>query len=413
MAFGGKPFDSIEPEDIVALLTNQVAESKTLDYKIELAGRSDGDKKEFLADVSSFANTAGGFIVHGVKESGGIPVEIAGLGDIDAEAEILRLESIIRDGLEPRLPRLATRVVVLPGGATVLLLHIPRSWLSPHMVTFKNSSRFYSRHSSGKYQLDVSEIRTAFADSESGAEHLRDFRLKRVNDVLARQIPLSLPETATILLHVLPISAVRSEARTADLLPTVPDLSPLRLLYGTAVALQWHNFDGVVAVSGAQHPASYLQIFRNGTVEAADTRILEEHDYRSQWVPVSSEPQPSQHRRRIPPLDFEKRVIRTVGSILRFQRALGVEPPVVFMLNLLRVCDYFIIVDEHFFESEVHPIDRDLLLVPDLMIESLELDAHGVAGVLRPAFDAIWNAAGHARSLNYDESGNWCRDFTV
>ncbi len=137
MAFEGKPFNSIGPEDILALQTDQVAEGKAIDYKQAVPGGTDDDKREFLADISSFANAAGGYIVFGVAEEGGVPVAMPGLGQLDADKAILRLESIIRDGIEPRIPGIATRPVSLPDGKPVLLLRIPRSWASPHMVIFK------------------------------------------------------------------------------------------------------------------------------------------------------------------------------------------------------------------------------------------------------------------------------------
>lgn len=52
-------------------------------------------------------------------------------------------------------------------------------------------------------------------------------------------------------------------------------------------------------------------------------------------------------------------------------------------------------------------IDRDLLLLPDVLIEDYKND---VPKALRPAFDALWNAAGWPRSMNYDEEGNWSRN---
>ncbi len=58
-----KSFDLIEKADIEALVANEVREGRTLDYKENLPGNSDGDKTEFLADVSSFANASGGYIL--------------------------------------------------------------------------------------------------------------------------------------------------------------------------------------------------------------------------------------------------------------------------------------------------------------------------------------------------------------
>ena len=45
-----------------------MAESRYLDYKERLPGDSDEDKRELLADVTAFANTAGGDLLYGVRE---------------------------------------------------------------------------------------------------------------------------------------------------------------------------------------------------------------------------------------------------------------------------------------------------------------------------------------------------------
>jgi len=57
-----------------------------------------------------------------------------------------------------------------------------------------------------------------------------------------------------------------------------------------------------------------------------------------------------------------------------------------------------------FLWDEAHPIDRDALLVPEVMVESFEFDS---AEILKPILDAVWNATGWPRSMNYDESGKW------
>ena len=53
-------------EDLERLIRDGVPEGKALEYKQALPTDTDGDKKEFLADVSSFANTAGGFLIYGM-----------------------------------------------------------------------------------------------------------------------------------------------------------------------------------------------------------------------------------------------------------------------------------------------------------------------------------------------------------
>lgn len=56
-------------DDIEQLIQESVSESRTLDYKEELPGNSDQQKKDFLADVSAFANTRGGDLIFGVPRS--------------------------------------------------------------------------------------------------------------------------------------------------------------------------------------------------------------------------------------------------------------------------------------------------------------------------------------------------------
>ena len=60
--------NQIDESAIEALKTNTVSESKTLEYKSQLPGGTDAEKKEFLADISAFANTREGDLVFGVEE---------------------------------------------------------------------------------------------------------------------------------------------------------------------------------------------------------------------------------------------------------------------------------------------------------------------------------------------------------
>ena len=53
---------------------------------------------------------------------------------------------------------------------------------------------------------------------------------------------------------------------------------------------------------------------------------------------------------------------------------------------------------------ELHPIDKDDLLIPEIKIEAFECEA---AEIMRPIFDVIWNATGWPMSMDYDETGKW------
>lgn len=63
-----KQLQAINRADLESLIENAVRENTTLDYKQELPGYNDEEKKEFLRDVLAFANTAGGDIIFGISE---------------------------------------------------------------------------------------------------------------------------------------------------------------------------------------------------------------------------------------------------------------------------------------------------------------------------------------------------------
>ena len=76
-----KNVNEITEDYLQELIDNSVSENKTLEYKLSLPVNSDDDKKEFLADVSSFSNASGGVLIYGISEDRekGIPKKLEGL----------------------------------------------------------------------------------------------------------------------------------------------------------------------------------------------------------------------------------------------------------------------------------------------------------------------------------------------
>jgi len=394
MSLSNKQLESIEESDLRALVDNQVPESRTIEYKESLPGNSDSDKKEFLADVSSFGNAAGGHLIFGIRERSGVPSELCGLQNINADAEIMRLENIIRDCIEPRIPGVSMRTVPLQTSGVAIIIRIPRSWALPHMVTFKGHSKFYSRNSAGKYPLDVSELRAAFALSETTTERIRSFRTARLSKIVAGETPVSLDEVPRIVLHIIPFGAFDPAARF-DVSSLARDTGRLQPIY-TEGWNRRHNFDGFLTYGQFPKSASahsYLQIFRNGSIEAVEAFLLRNRE--------------KEGNRTIPSITYERELLQALPRLLSIQKQLGVEPPLFIMLSLLGVSGYIMAVNRSRFwlgRDDIHPIDRDALLVPEVVVESFDCDP---AEVMKPVFDAVWNAAGWPRSMNYDETGKW------
>jgi hypothetical protein len=105
----------------------------------------------------------------------------------------------------------------------------------------------------------------------------------------------------------------------------------------------------------------------------------------------------------IPSGAFEKSTLKSLEDYRTVLARLGVDPPFFVMLSLIGVAGYQMAVSDRF-SSGGSPIDRDTLVVPEILIERPEDDR---AQAMRPSFDAVWNAAGWPRSRNYDEQGHW------
>jgi hypothetical protein len=392
MLIHGKQFSELEETDLQSLIEDQVAEGKYIEYKKSLPGNSDRDKKEFLADVSSFSNSAGGYIFYGICESNGLPVELVGIHGIDPDAEILRFENLLRDAIAPRLTGLSIRAIQIEGNASILAVNITKSWASPHMVTFAGSSRFFARNSAGKYQLDVFELRSAFNATNIVAENLNKFRTERIVKVISNETPIPLESKAKLILQLVPLNAfasgVKYDLREFQVAPNRENLAPIDASYGRNFRF---NFDGILTYqqySRSGPAVSYLQLFRNGIIESVNTTLFD-----------STKDPPF-----IPSILFEQEIINALTRFFKIQSALETEPPHFLLLTLLGVQGYNLPSRSGGFGFNNNIIDRNDLLVPEIVIEDISLAS---SIILRPAFDAVWNAAGQAQSPFYDTSGNW------
>ncbi len=104
MAINNKRIEDITGDDLQSLVDDVFSEWKFIEYKQTLPGCTESDKKEVLADISSFANASDGNIVYGIKEANDKPVEVCGCETSDPGAAILRLEESLKD-VYSSLPR--------------------------------------------------------------------------------------------------------------------------------------------------------------------------------------------------------------------------------------------------------------------------------------------------------------------
>lgn len=166
------PLDKITLASLEQLIQRKTRESRLIDYKRAWDLSGDKGKQEFLADVSSFANTDGGELVYGMDETDGIATAIRGLVGFARDKEQLRAEHVLARGLEPRLGGVEFTQVDLSDGRLVFIVRIARSGNPPHMVC--DTGRFYKRISAGRMPMNAEEVRAASLVHVQGHAFWRD-----------------------------------------------------------------------------------------------------------------------------------------------------------------------------------------------------------------------------------------------
>ncbi len=389
MRFGGNP----SADDVLDLVKNAVHEDRELDYKQTLPGNSPDSHRDFLYDAASLANAAGGLLIFGVRERRddagkptGEPEAAPGLAGFNQDAAIQRLESMLRDGIEPRLPGVRAHVVSGLSDGPALVFAIPRSWAGPHMVKYGGMARFYTRNNRGNEPMNYQQIRDAFAASLDVIEKARNFRGKRIRQIeYGGRLPTALQGSARSVLHLIPLSTIGQ----ADAV----DLPRPRREIGLMPPPGWRearsmgermNFDGYARTD---ERVSYVQLFRSGALEAVDSHLLN-------FAPMPN---------KIPWPTLGKELIEQSRRYLKCLDALGCDPPLAIAVSLINVQNFSIGRDGGPSFPPTRELDLRILSIPEVVIESLEVD---VPRVMQPIFDILWQSCGRDRCDNYDPAGN-------
>ena len=194
-------------DDLNYLIENRIQESRTIEYKSILRISSDKEKREFLADISSFANASGGDIIFGIEEQEGCPVRISEFQIENIDGFLQKIGNLLRDGLDPRLPSYDVHYINVNDNGYVIIIRVLRSWTAPHRVIFNSHDKFYTRSPNGKYSMDVSELRLAFTLSDSISQRISRFKDDRISKIIANETPIKIEDGAKIILHMIPIAS--------------------------------------------------------------------------------------------------------------------------------------------------------------------------------------------------------------
>jgi hypothetical protein len=388
-----KPLKDIRSAELDALI-GIARESKMLEFKAELPRKADSELVPFIAGVSSLANTMGGDFVIGVVAIDGVAAGVPGIAIPNLDAEKLRLEQALANGLEPRLPRIDIEAVDCGGGKYVLVVRVPRSWVGPHRV--KANSCFYGRNSGGRYPLDVGELRTAFVLSESVADRIRSFRAERLTLIGGDGTPVPLPPGGRAILHAVPFPPFAGR-HDIDVVHAISEGTFMPLpLGGMSGANQLAvNLDGIVnfAPGSSDTATSYVQFFRNGALEGVVALNEDEQNKR----PYISGPA------------LCKKIAFALRQYVEVLNTYDIGFPVFALMSFTGMdgstLRYNSGVGNGF--SIAGPRSGATIILPELTLEGPVTDA---PAVLKPSFNALWNAYGFLRCDMYDGQGIWRGD---
>lgn len=260
---------------------------------------------------------------------------------------------------------------------------------------------FTHSSSAGKYPLDVGELRSAFLAASGLSEQIRNFRVDRLGQIMAGDEPIPLPSAnPKVVVHLIPLDAFASEQPLE--LRAQEGSGLFRPMFQAAGGsyTRW-NIDGLLTYDTdreEQRVTVYSQLFRNGILEGVDALALEgrqnpniEGPYLyAQWLEI--------------PLNT------SIGNPLAVLQRIGVQPPIAVLVAVVGAHNYLMLSGQALWDTRGgwHRIDRDVLLLPDVLLEDYPAGAD-LPRQMRPIVDAWWQAGGWDRSPFYDGNGNWTR----
>ncbi|MFZ7101694.1 MAG: helix-turn-helix domain-containing protein [Peptococcaceae bacterium] len=144
-------------KDIALIIEHNILENKELEFKA-CSALQDEYKDEISKDVSSFANSAGGVIVYGIKEvedGRTIRLELDEGYDINDRINKEWLENVIYSRISPKIQGIYINPIEISTGKVIYVVIVPQS-TTAHMA---GSYRYYKRRNFKSEPMEDYEVR--------------------------------------------------------------------------------------------------------------------------------------------------------------------------------------------------------------------------------------------------------------
>jgi hypothetical protein len=385
-----KPAGNLSEGDLQRLVEVSEVEDDRLDFKREMYGQGDDDRREMIRDIVAMANHRGGLILLGVETDGDdAAIAIPGVEGTDHD---LRIRSSAQSNIDPRLGGLAVVPIPLANGRSVIAIGIPESLNGPHMTTFRNENVFWKRHGRQKDKMSAHEVEVAYMrrmDSLASVEAFFSQRRSPPNLESAEQ-QWFLLQAAPVFMRDELVSVTDERLRMLLFSPPAhAQTSTVRCDAGNA----YPALDGLRAEERSGGALTrFLGLQREGYLEFG---ALEFGHY----------PSGSDERDFIPSKTLYGFVYSFVHLYRRILEHLEVSTPSLFALTIVRARGLRLAVPARLLNTRDVTWTRDLLEVPPHYASDAQTEAQADQ-IVRALNDRLWNAFGRDRCAMIREDGS-------
>ncbi|ELS02468.1 putative transcriptional regulator with HTH domain [Xenococcus sp. PCC 7305] len=385
-----KNIDQITISDIQRLVANEVTGGKTIHYKRDIPNDHKDENVNFLIDICALANSIGGDLIYGIetqKNNQTTLPQITGLNKFNLQDFSTKYQSKIQDGIEPKITGIQFHEITLED-KSILIIRVPQSWTAPHRVIYNQMSHFYGRSNAGNYSLDIQEIRSAFLASDTMIAQIDKFRTARLEKIRTSKTPVKLREKDALVLHIIPLSSL-TNFQYLDLENIANNNPPTPIDFREG---DWrYNFDGLLYFDQFTYPLmnGYLQLFRNGIIESVRNLGIQKQEGLNKLYFTYDESQ----------------TLTALKQYLSFLQNQGFTPPIFVFLSLINIEECVMMPDSTSRYRELfYPIPETDLITPGVIVREF---SERPAEILRTSLDALWQAGGYPKCINYDDKGNY------
>ena len=381
--------DTFTLDDAKQLVEDNVSEGEQLEYKEFnfTDGKISNEQKTKIAkEIVAFANNNGGTLIIGIGEYGN-SIRIV---DTELSKEKIDIwEQSIRSFLSTKInPQIyGIKIKFLHDEESkdnLIVVSIPQSYSKPHAFNDGSKDVFLVRSGNIMSNMDISELRKQFLNSDKLKSNVAVFRKDRISKIINNEILGDLDQRAKMLIHLIPEISMR-DGFLVDLKKVKEELPEyFQVLFLENRGKQYFNADGYLNIYRTNAGiAGYNQVFRNGCVEIGEIRLISGYE-------------PGGENEMISLNELQEEVIKQLNQVEQGLIKLNVPKPWYICLSLINVKNYKPKLNKGIMGLQSEMMDRNFFETDTVLIENEE----NISGKAKLIFDSMYNAFGFSGAHN-------------